>query len=170
MKTIHANNRSGVTLVEVIIAGTVTAVVLGLIFYAVSFSGTATSRMMALQRLQLESSLISELFKQNVRNGSFICAGTGSAAPTADVDNLTDITVRNSDGSQAAYFRINGTTLEMNNSRYLTSYLCDFSTPATHFKVFQNGKQAEFYLSMYTTAGGEPIHYTATIGGLRCKN
>jgi prepilin-type N-terminal cleavage/methylation domain-containing protein len=163
------NNR-GFTLMELMVAGTVGVIVAGTIFYTVSFAGNGTRQVQVLQQLQQESSLVTEMFLRTVRNGDFICVGNATGAPTQDTNNVASITIRARDSSVAATFGISSDSLRMNGSRYLTGYLCLFRSPVSHFKVFQNGKSVECYLSMFNIIGDDTVYYTQTIGRVRCKN
>jgi Tfp pilus assembly protein PilW len=169
-KILFKNNQCGITLVELLVAGAVGLVVAGAVFFFVSFAGNGTRELSAIQQLEQESSLITEVFMRTVRNGNFICAGTSTTPPTADQDNLASITIRAKNNSVIATFGVDNDSLEMNGNRYLTAYLCKFRNPQSHFKVFQNGKHVELYLSMFKNAGGDTTYYTATIGDVRCKN
>jgi Tfp pilus assembly protein PilW len=160
----------GATFIEVLLAGVIGLLVTGAIFYFVNFAGQGTQQIQALQQLQQESSLITELFSRNLRNGTFVCAGSQASAPTADTDNLTQITVRKKDSTVLATFGIANDSFSMNGTRYLTAYLCGFRSPLSHFKIFQNGKTAECFLSMFTSTGSDTVFYTQTIGELRCRN
>jgi Tfp pilus assembly protein PilE len=169
-RAMHANQK-GITLVELIVTSAVTVVVAGAILYFVSFTGDGTNQIRAMQQLEQESAIISELFLRNVRNGNYICANADLLPPNANVDNLTKITIRAGDEAHTAVatFEISGSSLLLNGSQYLTAYLAELKTPS-HFKVFQNGKHAEFYLCMSKKVGNDIIDYTQTIGDVRCKN
>jgi hypothetical protein len=122
------------------------------------------------QQLQQECSIINERIMRSVRNGDFICINTNTFAPATD-SNVGKITIRKADTSTvAATFQITGDSLIMDGTRYLTGYLCRYATPASHFKVFQNGKHVELYLSLYQIMGRDTFYYTRTIGDVRCKN
>jgi hypothetical protein len=163
-------NRKGVTLVELLVSGIVALVVVGAVFYFVSYSGEGTKQIAAVQQLQQESALISEVFMRNVRNGNFICVGTSTTAPTANTSGISTITIRDKSGNPVTTFGIIGDSLAMNGVKYLTSYLCKFRLPASNFTVYQNGKNADFFLSMYKVLGDDTIYYTQVIGDVRCKN
>ena len=163
-------NEQGATFVEVLVAGGIGVVVAGAIFYFVSFAGQGTQQVQTLQQLQQGSSLITELFMRTVRNGTFVCAGTQSTAPASDTDNLSQITIRSKDSAVVATFGIANDSLTMNGTKYLTSYLCGYRTPLSHFKVFQNGTTAECFLSMFAATGLDTTFYTQTIGEVRCRN
>lgn len=162
--------QAGVTLVELLVASTIGLVVGGVILTTVSVAGRSTRQATLTQQMEQESALISELFSRTVRNGNFVCVGTGTTPPDADTNNVSVITVRNAAGAAIAKFDISGDSLELNDSKYLTGYLCAFRTPASHFKVFQNGRHVEFYLSMYKAMAGDTLYYAQTVGDVRCKN
>ena len=163
-------NDKGATLVEVLVAGMVGVIVIGGIYFFVRVSGGQTSIMAAQLKLQQESSLISELFMRSIRKSNHICVDMNTTTPISDIDDVTMIRTFDADGVLIDKFEISTTSLKLNDDFYLTSYLCLFKTPATHFKVFQNGKHIELYLSLYQKVHGEDIYLTQTIGDVRCKN
>ena len=165
-------NDKGATLVEVLVAGMVGVIVIGGIYFFVRVSGGQTSIMAAQLKLQQESSLISELFMRSIRKSSYICVGNSTTTPTSDIDNVTEIRTFGPDSLPIDKFTIKSNVLKLNDVKYLTSYLCKFKTASktSHFKVFQNGNHAEFYLSMYMPVQGENIYLTQIIGDVRCKN
>lgn len=107
---------------------------------------------------------------RTVRNGSFVCVGNKTTAPASDTNNLSLITIRGKDSSVVATFGVAGDSLTMNGTKYLTAYLCGYRTPLTHFMIFQNGKTADCYLSMFSVIGADTTFYTQTIGEVRCRN
>ena len=120
--------------------------------------------------LEQESSLITEMFMRQVRNGAFVCAGSATTPPSADTDNVANLTIRAADSSVAHTFGISGDSLTMDGNKYLTAYLCKYKSPVSHFKIFQNGNTVQLYLSMFLLNGTDSILYTQTIGDVRCKN
>jgi hypothetical protein len=160
----------GVTLVELLVTSAVTLIVVGGVFFFVSYSGAGMKQIATLQQLEQESALISELFMRTVRNGTIICVESGMSAPNENTFNVSAITIRDKSNNAIASFGIKGDSLTMNASKYLTSFLCRFKIPASNFTVYQNGKNADFYLSMYKIAGQDTAYYTQVIGGVRCKN
>lgn len=163
-------SRAGATLIEVLVAGSIGLIVAATIFYSVSIAGQGTQQLQAMQQLQQESSLITELFTRTVRKGDFVCVGSATTAPTADTNNLSQITIRAKDSSVVATFGISSDSLQMNGNRYLTGYLCHYRNPLTHFEILPNGKTAECYLSMIQLFGNDTVYYTQTIGEVQCKN
>ena len=166
----YIKNNQGVTLIEVLITGIIASIVITGIYIFVDFSGEKTAEITALMKLQQESSVISEMFMRSIRKANHICVGTSTTAPNADMDNELIITTRDSNGASIDKFEISTNSLKLNDNVYLTSYLCTFNTPASHFKVFLNGKHIEFYLSLYKNVHGRDIYLTQTIGDVRCKN
>ena len=163
-------NDKGVTLVEVLVAAMVGVVVIAGIYLFVHVSGGQTAIMAAQLKLQQESSLITELFMRSVRKSSYICVGNGTTPPTSDIDDVTTISTFDADSVRIDKFEFFINSLKLNDNFFLTSYLCIFKTPASHFKVFQNGKHAELYLSLYQKVHNKDIYLTQTIGDVRCKN
>ncbi len=163
-------NERGATLVEVLVASGIALLAAGAIFYFVSFAGQGTQQLQSLQQLPQESSLITEAFMRNVRNGTFVCAGSQTTAPASDTDNLSQITIRNKDSAVVATFGIVNDSLTLNGTLYHSGYLCWFKSPTSHFKIFQNGKTAECFLSMFAAIGADTTYYTQTIGEVRCRN
>jgi len=167
---IDIRSERGATFVEVLIAGGIGIMVAGAIFYFVSYAGQGTQQIQTLQQLEQGSSLITELFTRTVRNGTYVCVGSQTVAPSADTDNVSQITIRSKDSAVVATFSIVNDSLTMNGTRYLTSYLCGFRSPLSHFKVFQNGTTAECFLSMFSVNSLDTTFYTETIGEVRCRN
>jgi hypothetical protein len=165
--TVHER---GLSLVELLVSSVVGLVVFGAIFTLISLTGRSTKQIAALQQLAQESTLISEKFVRSVRNGNVICTGASTAAPSADTNNVSQITIRNASLTALYSYGISGDSLALDGSKYRTGYTCQFRSPASHFKVFQNGKHVEFYLSMYKVVARDTISYTQTTGDVRCKN
>ena len=163
------NNRKGFTLVELLVTSIIALVVVSEVFYFVSYAGGGTKKVIILQQLEQESALISDVFMRTVRNGNIICVGNSTTAPAAD-SSTTRITIRDKRDSVVASFGIVGDSLSLNGNKYLTSYLCNFKSPVSNFKVYQNGKNADFFLSMYKITGQDTVYYTQVIGDVRCKN
>ena len=163
-------NDKGITLVEGLVATLVGIVVIAGIYLFVHVSGGQTAVMAAQLKLQQESSLINELFMRSVRKSSYICVGNKTTTPTSDIDNVTTIRTFDADSVLIDKFEFFINSLKLNDNFYLTAYLSTFKTPASHFKVFQNGKHAELYLRLYHKVHGKEIYLTQTIGDVRCKN
>lgn len=165
-------NDKGVTLVEVLVAAIIGVIVVAGIYFFVHVSGGQTSVMAAQLKLQQESSLISELFMRSIRKSSYICVGNSTTAPAGDIDSVTEIRTFGVDSLPIDKFTIASNVLKLNDNKYLTSYLCEYKTTSniSHFKVFKDGKHAEFYLSMYIPIQGDTIYLTQIIGDVRCKN
>ena len=160
----------GFTFVEVLIASVITLLVTTAVFYFVKVSGTQTQQIQAQLQLQMANSLITNYFTQNVRKGTFVCAGTHDSVPTADTSNLSQITIRTKDSAVVATFAIVNDSLTVGGTRYQTAYPCWFTPASSYFKVFAYGKAAECFLSMNLVMGGVTYNYTPTITEARCRN
>ncbi len=170
MKKNIININRGVTLVELLVTLAISTIVVAGVFSIVTFSGTKTSQINALQQLQQESSLISELFTRNVRNAAFVAAGTGTTAPLVQT-NANSITTRATDGTIVSQFSFANNQFIMNGNPVLTSYRCAVAgPPASGFIIFPNGTYVQLNLSLSTVINNENVNYTITVGGVRCRN
>ncbi len=164
------NNR-GVTLIELLIASTITVALTTVIFTFVSFSGDATKELKIQQQLQHESSIITESLEKFIRGGQFVTVGTATDAPTV-ATTTSQITVRKKDGTSIS--------LKVASNKLL---LCrdgttweDFSGYSSNventsgFTVGKNGESIDFNIELYTVQQGKKYSYVTTSGNVRCRN
>ncbi len=161
-------NKKGLTLIELIVASTIAAVVgLGIFFFS-SFAGESIRDLLTRQQLQQESSYVAELFMREVRNGNFV-AVTGSTNPPSDTVRTQTITIYNADKTERTRFTISGDTLLQGGAKMLSPYLCTYGAPS-NFLIHGGGGSVDFFLSMDKMVGDRTFKYTQVIGGVRCKN
>ncbi len=172
------NNR-GLTLVEVLVTGIISVIIMGATVSFITFSGRATDQINALQVLQQESSMISELFFRTVRNRNHIVAigsgGTEIRADTIDIIGATHIRVKDQQGLFShTDFRIRNNVLEISDSangsfRPISTRLCIAENPS-NFNIVSAGMRAQLQLTLEHTIDGTAHSYTTTLGGVRCQN
>jgi prepilin-type N-terminal cleavage/methylation domain-containing protein len=180
IQALHGRKRNGMTLIEVVVASAITLILTAVIYSFFVYSSKSVRRLTAMQLLQQESAVVAERFMREVRNGSFICAGDLTAAPSADTDYVLAIRIRNSSNNLSTGIVKNGAALQIvkynaSNTEIsredLTNHLWRPTTSdSTHFTVFQNGEHAVLRLYMRRPMGGDTLYLTQTIGDVRCKN
>jgi prepilin-type N-terminal cleavage/methylation domain-containing protein len=163
-------DRSGFSLIELMITGIISAVIAGSVVAFISFADDMTRETIGLQQLQQESSLIGEKLLRDVRKGAEVCVGTDTEAPPNAVDNVQSITIRDINGSVIASYALSGNELLIDNAVYVTSHLCKFGN-SSKFKVLAAGEEGvEFTAVLYKTFPSDTVYYTETIGEVRCRN
>jgi type II secretory pathway pseudopilin PulG len=173
-----AYNKKGITIVEALVASIISAILMGAIVSFVSFSSRATDQINALQVLQQESSMISELFFRAVRNGNKVVQMNGGAeveAGSTGINGASHIRVKGAIGLlKDIDFRIINNTLEIDDSangiyRTASTRLCIARNPSS-FNISPYSKGAQIELTLEDTISGTPYTYTTTLGGVRCQN
>ena len=163
-------------MVEVLVTAIIGAVVAAAVVVFINISGTATDQMAALQVLQQESSMISELFLRTVRSGRIVgkyvtkdsCSVPGNF--TIETDNILIIYPNPNNNIQ---IRISSNAMEMikadGTKKNVSTRLCTTKDPST-FTIQPFGEGIRLALTL-EYARKEKIHtYTTTIGSVRCKN
>jgi prepilin-type N-terminal cleavage/methylation domain-containing protein len=168
-------NRRGISLVELLTAMAVGSILAGVVYTFIMFSSKTLRKITAMQLMQQESSMISEVFMRGVRNGSFVCVGNDTLPPAADSNNVLNIMVRDADSSEMASFSIENNFFMYNwhlgtNAQILSKNLYELGNTSNHFKVFQQGDHVEFYLNLHRTVGDDTVFLSQTVGDVRCKN
>lgn len=170
-----ARDEKGLTIVEALITGIISAIVLGAAFTFVTFSGRGTDQINALQVLQQESSMISELFFRAVRNGSQVVEINSGNEIKADSVAITDVNHIRIKGAQDVDFRINNNMVEIDdngdgNFRIVSTRLCTAESPNSLFNVMPYSRGAQIQISLQHSINDIPYTYTTTLGGVRCQN
>jgi Tfp pilus assembly protein PilE len=171
--------QSGVSFVELLTAVAI-AGILGIVIYTfIVFSSGTVRRITAMQLMQQESSVITEVFMRDVRNGSYVCVGSTPLPPEFDTSGITNITIRGTDSTGADSVILVSLTIAgekfiraTNNtdSTMLTSSLWANPDRPNCFKVFQNGDHVEFSLNLQRTSGDDTLFLANIVGDVRCKN
>ncbi|MBD3390922.1 MAG: hypothetical protein GF418_02665 [Chitinivibrionales bacterium] len=166
----------GITLVEALAALAVSGVLAMVIYTFIMFSSKTMRKITAMQLMQQESSVISEVFIRDVRNGSWVSVGDEKGPPPQDTAEVDRIAIRRaSDSAAIASFAIDGAFFirnwhDVNDTRVLSENLWIGGDESNHFDVFQNGDHVEFYLNLHRTVGDDTVYLSQTVGDVRCKN
>ncbi len=168
-------NTKGVTLVEVLVTGMIGAVVAAAVVVFVNISGAATDQMAALQVLQQESSMISELFLRTVRSGKnvgeFITKDT-CLVPGSSPLKTDNILIVYPDPNNNIQIKISDNKMELIKADTVTNVstrLCTTEDPST-FTIQPYGDGIRLALTLEYARKEETHTYTTTIGSVRCKN
>jgi len=169
------NNKRGVTLVEVLTAMAVGAIISALVYSFIMISSKSMRTIAAIQLMQQESSLISEIFMRTVRNGSFVTVGTDTVPPKTDTAGVTEISIFSPRGKQSS-ISIDKETIYFvedwsanTQAKILSNHLWQGAGPNS-FTVYPNGDHVSFTLNLFRTVGDDSLFLSHTVGDIRCKN
>ena len=172
-------NTKGLTLIEVLVTAIIGAIVASAIVTFINITSSSTGEMAALQVLQQESSMISELFLRKVRAGKSIWHFSESEdcfkePGGTEVDNISRIRVNYQNSDDDIEFKIDDEDntfkiLENKNESNISTRLCG-SGSASKFTIQPFGEGVQLKLALEYGRKGETYTYTETIGSVRCKN
>lgn len=172
MRTIAKDKRrsQGFTLVEALVAGTVSVIVVMGTFAYLSYSGETTKETKATQQLQIQSSLISESFLRTLRASKIVMAGTDTSS--ADTGTVTAQAI-------TAMTMAGPVTIRISDSAFVIQTLNGVDTLAkglvpnrggadslNRFRVYKGRKEVDLFYATKQNAYTGPLN---VIRG-RCKN
>lgn len=167
-------DRKGVTLIELLVTSVISVILLGAIIVFVKVYGWTTEDMTALQILQQESSIISELFMRTVRKGDYVCAYGAADCPNSTGLPITTshIMITNTDGSTME-FRITGNNLSYGtagNYKNVSTRLLNVEGQNSSFVIMPLSKGATLIFTLVLIQDNDTVTYTETVGSVLCKN
>lgn len=170
----YIDNEKGVTFIEALVTAIIGTIVIGGVSVFIGTYSWTTKEMTALQILQQESSMISELFTRNVRKGRFVCIPGATDCPDNNgiAKTATSIQIHNVDGT-ILEFKISGNTLSFGsgaNFRNVSTRLASVDSLNSSFEVMPLGIGATLAFILELDMNGDTIQYTETIGSVLCKN
>jgi Tfp pilus assembly protein PilE len=171
----HLRRSRGITLVEALTALSISAVLAGVIYSFILFSSKTMRKMTAMQLMQQESSLISEVFMREIRNGTYVSVASTKVPPDKDTANIKSIQIRNADSTARTSFQISGNKFIINwhlgsSAQILCDKLWEGGDTPNRFTVYQNGDHVDFYINLCRTIGDDTLYLSQTVGDVRCKN
>lgn len=178
MKTliIYSNlkNQNGITFVELLVTTVISVAILGAVLVFTKVYGWTTEDMTALQILQQESSVISELFMRTVRKGDYACAFGAAECPdgTGVPDTTSHIIITNYDGTTTE-FKISGSNLQYSTSgsfKNVSTRLLNVADQNSSFIVMPLSRGATLAFTLILIQGNDTVSYTETVGSVLCKN
>jgi|GEM_PF-3404270 len=172
---IKIRNTRGVTLVEVLITAIIGAVVAAGIVTFVSISGRSTDELAAIQVLQQESSMVSEVFLRSVRTGQYICKVDGGTCekPAGDTLPATHIRINYPNAGDNKEIKLSNNMMEIINSdgskKNISTRLCTTENTSS-FTIQPFGEGVKLTLTIEYARKGKNYTFTTTIGSARCRN
>lgn len=173
-KTYKAKNEKGVTLIELLVTSVVSVILVGAVIVFIKVYGWTTEDMTALQILQQESSIISELFMRTIRKGDYVCSYGAAECPnsTGISDTTSHIVITNRDGS-IKEFRMSGNNLSygtVGNYKNVSTRLLNVEGQNSSFIIMPLSKGATLIFTLVLIQNSDTITYTETVGSVLCKN
>jgi Tfp pilus assembly protein PilE len=174
LKTAMFKNSRGISLVEAVTALSISAVLAMVIYSFIIFSSKTMRKMTAMQLMQQESSLISEIFMREVRNGTYVSVESNKKPPESDTANITSISINNADSTVRKSFKITGNKFIIDwhgtSPQVICENLWEYADTANTFTVYQNGDHVDFRINLCRTEGDDTLYLSQTVGDVRCKN
>lgn len=177
LQAFSITDRKGISLVELLVA-MVVAAMLGMVIYTfIMFSSKSLRKITAMQMLQQEGTVVSEFFKREIRNGSYITVGAiDTEPPQNDTTPVYEIRVHDPAGSIRASFAIQNNHFIANwhaaltDQRILSEHVWEGADTATAFMVFKHGEHVRFHLNLFRSVGDDTLFLSQMVGDVRCKN
>ena len=170
------SRQSGMTLVEVMVAGVIAAILVGGIFTTFSAIGTTTQEVTTLLQLGQESGYIDDYVSRWIARG---CSVTTVPAPSSaqeyDTADTLIIYIYDTSGAQIKKFFLTSDTLFEDSARMVTPYRADFDTSMA-FVVYCGGAYAgpvrfvDFTYRLHTRIGGRTYFHPLSKVAAACKN
>jgi type II secretory pathway pseudopilin PulG len=176
---------AGLTLIETMVSGTIIAVVLASVFSFVSFTGSATEDIELNQQFQVESGIMLDKFRMNVREGLFITVDSSNLPPDSNNAVTKTINVVLEPGSLVVKFKLRDSSLIMNRRwaddtaalgygetidtlAYFDSTFIDNNN--SKFVVSQNGVNLNYEIKLFIIRKNTRIDFNTLTGTIRCRN
>ena len=173
---------SGVTLVEVLVAGAIGAVLVSAVFATASFLGTTTQELAVLEQLRIQAVYMNEYVSKWVELGTYVTqTGVPAVRPVApDTFQTNDMTIQGIvvNGTVAPKrFAVLGNTLMEDGNPVLMPYGATLSVaplaPLQPFAVVDDGVSrcsVDFTYRLNTRVGGRVRYFPLSTESMVCKN
>lgn len=164
----------GITLVEILVTAMIGVIIAAAVISFINITGKSTDEMAALQVLQQESSMITELFLSTVRSGSSVSDGSG-AVPENDTlrTDPAHIIISYPTPKSDVEFKIEDNIIQIiqdGNPQNISTRLCTADDTKSSFTIQRYGRGVKLILTLEYTRKNKNYRYTTTTGSVRCKN